>query len=69
MRGFRSTNSESQNSHGNVKCSIGNGVQRNLTCPLDMNSGVGIPEGVGGAGWRGQRGKNWDNYNSIINKI
>ena len=29
----------------------------------------GLPEGVGGAGWRGERGKNRDNCNSIINKI
>ena len=28
-----------------------------------------MPEGVGGAGWRSQRGKNQDNSNSIINKI
>ena len=24
---------------------------------------------LGGAGWRGVKGKNWDNYNSINNKI
>ena len=29
----------------------------------------GWPEGVGGTGWRGQRRKNWDNHNSIINKV
>ena len=30
----------------------------------------GLPEGVGVAGWRDERGKrNWDNCNSIINKI
>ena len=28
----------------------------------------GLPEG-GGVGWRGQRGKNWDGCNSLINKI
>ena len=25
--------------------------------------------GVGSAGWRGERGKNWDNCNSIKSKI
>ena len=35
---------------------------------IDMDNGVGIAWGSGGAGWRGARGKNWDNYNSIINK-
>ena len=29
----------------------------------------GLPEGVGGAGWRGANWKTWDNCNSIINKI
>ena len=33
---------------------------------MHLNKGGGIT-GVGGAGWR-QRGKNWDNCNSIINK-
>ena len=36
---------------------------------MDMNNGVGLPEAVGGARRRGARGKNSDNYNSIINKI
>ena len=30
--------------------------------------GGGMPEGVGGAGWRGAKGENWDNRNSIVNK-
>ena len=37
--------------------------------PIDMNKGGGIAGGKRGAGWRGQRGKNWDNSKSIINKI
>ena len=29
---------------------------------------LGLPEGVGAAGWRRTKGGNWDNCNSIINK-
>ena len=29
----------------------------------------GLPEGVGGAGWRGTKGENQDNCNSILIKI
>ena len=29
----------------------------------------GGPEGVGGVAWRWAKGENWDNRNSIINKI
>ena len=29
----------------------------------------GWPEVVGGAGWRGAKGMNLDNYNSLINNI
>ena len=36
---------------------------------MDMNNAWRLPEGVRGAEWRGAKGKNWDNYNSIINKI
>ena len=28
-----------------------------------------MPEGIGGTGWRGAKGENQDNYNSLINKI
>ena len=34
-----------------------------------MNNGGGLPEGMGSAGWKRQRGENEDNHNSIINKI
>ena len=38
--------------------------------PMDMNQGQGMLEGVGGAGWKGIKGrKKWDNCYSIINKI
>ena len=36
---------------------------------MDMNNGGGLPEGVGGAGWRGAKGKNQNNCNSIIDNI
>ena len=29
----------------------------------------GMPEGVVCAGWKGAKGKNWGNYNSIITKV
>ena len=69
VRGLRSTSRQLQNSHGDVKYSIGNGVAKELTCMTDdMNNGVGLPEGV--VLWGvGQRRENQDNYNSIINKI
>ena len=34
---------------------------------MDMNNGRGLPEGVGGTGWRRAKGRNQDNSNSIIN--
>ena len=35
-----------------------------------MDNGVGIDYGSEGwAGWRGAKRGNWDNYNSINNKI
>ena len=71
VRGSRSTNRQFQNSHGEVKYSIGNAVAKEL---IHMLHGHGqwwgkLPEGVGGTEWREQRGKNQDNCNSIINKI
>ena len=37
---------------------------------MDMDNGVGTDYGSGGpAGWRGAKGDNWDNCNSINNKI
>ena len=35
---------------------------------MNMDTRVGIDCG-GQAGWRGTKRKNWDNYNSTINKI
>ena len=37
---------------------------------MDMDNGVGIDRGSGGqVGGGRQRGKNWDNCNSISNKV
>ena len=35
---------------------------------MDMDNGVGLPEGLGGLGGGGQRGETWNNCNSINNK-
>ena len=43
VRRLRSINRSLQNSHGDVKYSIGNGVVKELICmTMDMNNGVGI---------------------------
>ena len=55
-----------QNRQGYVKNSRGNGEAKELTC---MTHGGGLPEGMGILDGAGQRAKNWDNCNSIINKI
>lgn len=36
---------------------------------MDMNDGEGMSEEIGAQGGGGQRGKNEDNYNSILSKI
>ena len=42
VRGLRSTNRQLQNSHGEVKYSMGNGEAKNLHArPMDMNQGWG----------------------------
>ena len=56
---------------GGVKNSMGNGEAKELLCMTHRRElrqrNVG---GVEGTGWRGVRGrKQWNNYNSIINKI
>ena len=42
VTGLRSTNWQSQNSHGDVKYSIGNGIGNLYAGPMDMNKGEGI---------------------------
>ena len=60
LRGVRSTNWQSQNSQGDVKCSVENGVVKELTQMtngLEQSARDYLPEGVEGAGWRGKGGK------------
>ena len=71
VRGLRSTNRESRNCHGDVKHGIGNGVALELigmTCGHEQWCGGCLGEWavLGGVG---QRSKNWDNCDSIIDKI
>ena len=70
MRGLRSTNRWLQNNHGDVKYSIGNGVAKELICMThghEQRCGDCLREwGLLGGGR--QKGKSWDNCNSIINK-
>ena len=43
VRGLKSTNRQVQNSHGDVKYSLGNVVAKELIpWSMDMNNGVGI---------------------------
>ena len=55
---------------GKVKNSIGNVEAKELRC---MTHGHEIKRGNadvrGCAGWRGIKGRKWDNCNNIINKI
>ena len=47
-----------QNSHGDEKYSTGNGIAKKLTHMTREHLPVWrLPEGVGGAGWRGATGK------------
>ena len=59
-----------QNRLGYVKDSTGNEKSKELT---SMTHGHELKKGIAGGKWgtrqRGQRGKNWDNCNSITNKI
>ena len=55
---------------GEVKNGIGNTEVKELICTTHGHElRWGDAGGVGGAGWRGDRGGNWENCNSIINKI
>ena len=71
VRGLRNTNRQLQNSHGDVQYSIGNEVAEEflyMTHGHEQWCGNCLRE-WGGVGGGGQRGKNWDNCNNIINKI
>ena len=71
VRGLGSTSRQLQNNHGGVKSSVGNGGAKELkhvTRRHEQWCGDGLRErGLLGGG--GQRGKNQDNCNSIINKM
>ena len=70
VRRLRSRNRSLQNSHGDVKYSMGNGVAKELVCMACGHERWWdcLRWGVG-TGWRGAKGEKLDNYNSIINKI
>ena len=58
---------------GDVKKSIGNGEAKELTCMTHGHElrgrGLAIAGEKGGYWAEGAKGKNWDSYNSIINKM
>ena len=57
---------------GEIKNGMGNREVKELTCTTHGHelSKVGNAGGLGGTGRRGDKeGKNWENCNSIINKI
>ena len=69
--GLRSTNWYAQNSHRNVKYSIGNGVAKGfiyMTHGHEERCGHCLRD-LGVLGGGGHSGKNWNNFNGIINKI
>ena len=57
VRRLRNTNRKLQNSYRDVKHSVGNGVAEALICvTCGPEQWWGLPEGVGGVGWRGAKG-------------
>ena len=50
VRGLRSTNRQLQNSHGDVKYSIGNGVAKEFICMTHKDKVQGLPKRVGHTG-------------------
>ena len=70
VRGL-STNRQSQNSNGDVKYSIGNGVAKELIGMTHVHEQYygDCPRNWGVLGGGRQRRKNWGNCNSIINKL
>ena len=71
VRGVRSTDRQLQKSPGDAKCSIGNGVAKELTHMTrghEQWCGDCLRE-WGMLGVVGQWRKNQDNYHSIINKV
>ena len=70
VQGIRGINS-GYNINRDVKNSIGNGEAKELICMTHRHElrWEGLPEERGVPGGGGQRGRNWDNCNSIINKM
>ena len=71
VRGLRHINRQLQNSHGDLEHSMGNEVAKE---PIHMTHGHEQWCGEclrewGVLGGMGKRGGNWNNFNSIINKI
>ena len=69
---FRSITGQVQNRQREVKNSLGNGEAKGFTCTThghEVSGGGELLEGREKLGGGGQRGKKWDNCNSIINKI
>ena len=67
--GDKKHNWQVQNRQGDVKNSTGNGEAKDLICMTHRHElRGGLLEGKGVLGGGGRR-KNWDNSNSIINKI
>ena len=58
-----------QNRQEEVKNSIGNGEAKELICMTHGHELTGDAGGNGDTRQREAKGKNWDNFNSIINKI
>ena len=55
-RGLQSTNRLLQNSHRDIKYSIGNGAAKELIHMTHGHELRGMPKRVEGAGWRGMEG-------------
>ena len=69
--GVKKHKRQEQNRQGEVKNSMGKGETRELTHRThghELRWGV-LHKGLGILGGGGQRGKNWDNCHSIINKM
>ena len=70
MQGLRSIIGRYKNRQGDVKNSVGNGEAKEFICTIHGHElrREGLLEGRGVLS-RGGKGENWDNCNSLINKI
>ena len=70
VQGLISIDWQVHNRQGNVENSIGNGAAKEPVCVTHGHERrEGLLEGMEDIRWRGAKGENWDNCNSIINKI